>query len=498
MEQVISGTIPIATLPDTSDIAGGYFGLLQGIFYVVKGDIDKGRTVIKTIMEKPAFEAFPQSLRILCLGIFMIPIVYEQDSIEIETLSERIRLETVQGHNLFHHAFLSLLWGITALNSNKPYRALLYSREAIEKSRSSGGPVIEFIAGLLLGEALTDLNETDDAKSHLNSWQEIWERSGLHMFATAGALELVNIALREGRTNDARRYYENAVRLYPDCEHFRHILRPPGFVDRINRSMCMKEDDPTVWWPSADKIIRIRTFGALQLQIGDHTFSDHEWRSWRTKMLLKSLIVYGGVKVPTFKIAMLLWPDAEGDRAIGNLKVALFRLRQLGVSNRICIPAWVHLQHGRLSLSHWLCSVDSLAFDKSFTRVMKEGGTEELIRLLDLYADDFLKNDTTEIWVIQRRQELQEMFFKAVGRFVNIALESGEEESALSYIQKAIEKDPLRESLYGCRMKLFLSMGYPAEVLETYKLACHNLKSGLGISPGPALIALARKAGHSH
>lgn len=126
MEILISDTIPLAALPDTSYVARVFFGLIHGLFHVLKWDISKGKGILKKIAEDPAFEMLPPSIRLLSQGILMIPSVYEKNSREVEELSERIRRETVPENNFFHQAFFSLSLGIVALNTGRSYRALLY------------------------------------------------------------------------------------------------------------------------------------------------------------------------------------------------------------------------------------------------------------------------------------------------------------------------------------------------------------------------------------
>lgn len=67
-----------------------------------------------------------------------------------------------------------------------------------------------------------------------------------------------------------------------------------------------------------------------------------------------------GQKVPASRLADMLWPDAEGDKALQNLKVALHRLRRLGCREGDEPVNWVHVKQGRVSLVRGLCWVDVL------------------------------------------------------------------------------------------------------------------------------------------
>ena len=64
--------------------------------------------------------------------------------------------------------------------------------------------------------------------------------------------------------------------------------------------------------------------------------------------------------VPTTRLADMLWPDAEGDKALQNLKVALHRLRRLGCREGDEAVNWVHVKQGMVSLVRGLCWVDVL------------------------------------------------------------------------------------------------------------------------------------------
>jgi len=79
-----------------------------------------------------------------------------------------------------------------------------------------------------------------------------------------------------------------------------------------------------------------------------------------TGLMLVALICEGGQKVPASRLADMLWPDAEGDKALQNLKVALHRLRRLGCREGDEPVNWVHVKQGRVSLVRGLCWVDVL------------------------------------------------------------------------------------------------------------------------------------------
>ncbi len=101
--------------------------------------------------------------------------------------------------------------------------------------------------------------------------------------------------------------------------------------------------------------VRVRTFGGLTLEVDGQAVPANGKPQKRPLELLQALIALGGA-AGRERLADLLWPEAEGDRALDALEVALRRLRQLlGHADAL------RLRGGRLEIDPACVWVDALA-----------------------------------------------------------------------------------------------------------------------------------------
>jgi DNA-binding SARP family transcriptional activator len=325
------------------------------------------------------------------------------------------------------------------------------------------------------------------------SW---WEKNGFHLFAFAGAIEITNLHLKEGRQEEARRSYGKAMSFLPPGEEAPVVGRPAGFLETLKRSLYPERSGAEAWGNPEDAAIRIETFGELVIRIGDRTIYDGKWSGARTKNLLKALVVCGGTRVSEDLLVDTLWPEADGDRAMRNLKVALSRLRRIGCRKGEEPLHWIEVRGRHVSLVETVCVVDSIRFRRKLATAMKQGINRDLLlEALDLYKEDFLAHEKNESWIIRHREILREEFLKGVISLSHACIEAGEPERAVPYLQKAFDTDPLNGEVSHCLMRCHLEMGSRSGALKVFKKAKQILKKELGIEPGPSLMALAREAG---
>jgi DNA-binding SARP family transcriptional activator len=100
--------------------------------------------------------------------------------------------------------------------------------------------------------------------------------------------------------------------------------------------------------------VRVRTIGRFEIEVGGRVLAADGKPQKRPLELLQALIACGGA-ASTQRLADLLWPEAEGDRALDAFEVALRRLRQL-LGNAESLP----LRGGRLMLDEQRVWVDVL------------------------------------------------------------------------------------------------------------------------------------------
>jgi DNA-binding SARP family transcriptional activator len=121
---------------------------------------------------------------------------------------------------------------------------------------------------------------------------------------------------------------------------------------------------------------------------------------------------------------------------------------------------------------------------------------EEAIMLLQsaitLYNGPFLSM-MEQPWVSQRREELASNYAEALAGLARIYKHHDAPLDALGYYLRAAAASPQREDLARSIMELYRSLNRPAEALDIYERLEAELRSSLGVAPGPQTVELAKR-----
>ncbi len=463
----------------------------QGLFYAINGDAAHGREILERSIALPFFEHMPPSIWLLVHANLLFAIANCEDKDALENIAEKIRQHTIPRQNAFHHSYAHFSLGVAALGLGEAHRALAHAEQAIDRGIAAHSAVTRRMPVLLKGQALADLGRDEEALALFEEWLPVWCKAQYNTVAASAAQEAAIIQLRQGNPEQAAQWYQRAQSIIPAGEKLPLFHRPADTGKQLRQRLL---EQPELI--SRDSRVHIHCLGELRIEIGDKTIYDRKWRGRRNKALLKALIVHGGKKIPMSQLAELLWPDSEGDQAYRNLKVQIWRLRRLGISDGEEPLPWLQLQHGHLSLPDRHCEVDVLSFQSQLRLALHTDQPDWLAlkTALDSYTGDFLPGDLSETWIIEHRERLRRRYLEAVLTLATTAADPAAQLVTEPYLQKALEIDPLDERLYEQLMQLHLQSGYPARALEIYHAAQNALKKGLDISPGSALLELARKA----
>jgi PAS domain S-box-containing protein len=240
-----------------------------------------------------------------------------------------------------------------------------------------------------------------------------------------------------------------------------------------------------------DPIVNIQTFGSFCLTVNGQPMYDRLWKGRRSKELLKAIIVLGGTKVSMEKIASILWPDSDGDCALNNLKMALFRLRKIGDDNCVMPLNWLVIKHRRVSLVRSICRVDALEFCRNIERITDTESEESLQHILAQYTNDFLHQDEMP-WISPFRNHLRKLFIKGVLRFASMGNQA--DDVLLGFLEQAQQSGPLHEGVCACLMQYYIETGFPATALNIFNKAEKIISLQTGTRPGIVLRSLALQA----
>ena len=219
-------------------------------------------------------------------------------------------------------------------------------------------------------------------------------------------------------------------------------------------------------WP-----VKIYTLGRFEITIGENPLTFGRKAPKRTLALLKALIAFGGIEVPEQRLADVLWPDLDGDAALGSLSAALHRLRRLLGTNDV-----IRQSGGMLSLNRQCCYVDALAFE---ARIDDSSGRSPI----PLYEGPFLHADGDASWAVSMRERLRGKFIRAVILAGHNLEQAGAHEEAIRLYVRGIEADELIESFHQGLMRCHGKLGRSAEAASAYRRLSQALSIMLGTQP---------------
>jgi DNA-binding SARP family transcriptional activator len=484
---------PIADLPEVSPTSRALFQILRAIALYLAGDTGTPKDILREIVYHPDAQFLPGGVWFFATIQLFLTACCDEDHRLVEEISHLLQETAVRSHNNMIHGYVHMSFGVAALNQDNPQKAYFHANESMNRVQRSQCYVQELNTALLIGQSLSDLNRFEEALVHLENWIPKMQRAGTRQLQFSAELELVNLLSKQGQIDRARGSFDKIVSVWPKGYRLPAYFRRARFVEGIERTLM---PTPAIIVLSEHKApIRIEVFGEFRLTVRDHIIYDRKWKDRRTKVLLKAIVALGGSKVPLDSIIDLVWPDSDGDRALSSLKVALSRLRKTGWSDGESPLQWLAVKHHKVSLVKPLCFVDCIHFSEIIDYCLKEKfDIESLRKALGLYKGDFLERETFPIWIINHREQLRAKYVEAVKAIVNHYRTIKRPQSAISYLQDAISKEPLDEELYSLLMESQIDAGYPSQALRVFNKAKAVLSSELDALPGERLCNLAKQA----
>ncbi len=311
--------------------------------------------------------------------------------------------------------------GMLALLEGDAPTALRLMRAAVASARAGGFQMREHIA--LIANALAAAHSGEHAEAR----QAIEEVFSHPMFATCrwhhwvGGCVAAYAALQRDDEAGVQQHLGTALRVARECGYrhgpmlflcgdmmarlcamaLAHNIEPEIARDIVVRNQLKAPPQADEAWPWA---VRVRAFGALDVEIGGAPMASSRKESRRLLELLGVLAAHGQTPVPQDQIADALWPDADGDAARNALDNALHRLRKaLGGDDRIV------LRHGALALNPQRCWTDVAALEQVLAQIDAASAPQRPAlaqRVRWLYRAALLPAETLPI-VAARREALQ-------------------------------------------------------------------------------------------
>ena len=489
-ELLLLDTVPLLADPQLNPLSLVQHQITLAIIKTIQGKPQQAIGILLQILDHPMFPAAPPSLQLQTYNMLLDSHIVAGNLSQIDSIAEKIRSLAIPEHNNFSRSYLNFCLAMAALATGRPHKALAHAEEAHNRSKVGKSAIAIRMCALLYGQVLSELGQQERALNHLGQWHDRWMAADYRLIAALGRLEVSKIYQQQGKLEKARKSWHQAHNLLPPGEPMYQLYQPAGFYHKLEEKLFPPEPQEI---KECVHPVRIKTLGAFELEINGYKIYDRNWHGRQSKKLLKLLIAMGGKKVSTEKIAELLWPDADGDKAVNSLNVTLSRLRRVGIRNGQPSLLWLTVKHNKLSLAGNLCCTDALIFHEAINQSLKNGEDKnQLKQTLDSYTGNFLPQDTHLAEIQLFHNELLHLYTKGILQLTEHFSTKNNISEAIPYLEKASSHDPTNELLYIAQIKLYLQQNKRSKARETYHHACSSLFSQSKAKPGPELRSLVK------
>ncbi|HXV42097.1 MAG TPA: tetratricopeptide repeat protein [Anaerolineae bacterium] len=233
----------------------------------------------------------------------------------------------------------------------------------------------------------------------------------------------------------------------------------------------------TDWMSDADRL-QLKLFG--HFQVIDKNIPLTPKLRPRAQRLLVYLLLHRHMPRPRQSIAFTLWPDSTEEEALGTLRRALSEVR--ATLPPLAEADWLTATPRELGWNsnapHWL---DLEAFEQ----LIGQTTPAALHQAVTLYRGDLLP-EWDEEWLLVERERLRQIFSETLERLVVLLEAERDYRAAISYAQRLLRYDPLREETYQLLMRLYALSGDRTGALRVYQTCVAVLKRELDVEVSPA------------
>lgn len=204
--------------------------------------------------------------------------------------------------------------------------------------------------------------------------------------------------------------------------------------------------------------------------------------SGRVEAVLAHLLLHREAPQPRQRVAARLWPNSPEAQARTNLRHVLHTIRNRLPNAERYLEITSRTVRWRPDAPYRL---DVAEFERLLDHDDSAGGPERRQAVgaaVATYTGDLME-DCPDDWLLAERERLRRRYLDALAEAAGLYEASGELAEAISYAERLLRVDPLREQAYRQLMRLHDARGDRAQALRTYHVCCSVLERELGVEP---------------
>lgn len=255
---------------------------------------------------------------------------------------------------------------------------------------------------------------------------------------------------------------------------------------------------------SKDKgsVIRIRSFGVLEVAVGDDEVSGNMWKTQKAKFFFAFLAARWGRAVPEETVRDLFWPkNAEKGRKNVYWATSIVRRCLRGEGEKNADIEVLERQGETLRLHpetpRWHDLEEFVRLLAKAQKLEKEGKASAARplyrRLTRLYRGPYLEGCYMD-WAVRYRESLERQVVDALVRLGVLALEAKEYKESVEAVEQALGLDPCRQDAAAIGMKALAESSQPEKAVEMFQKVEKSLRVDFALEPNTELIELLYRA----
>jgi DNA-binding SARP family transcriptional activator/CheY-like chemotaxis protein len=230
----------------------------------------------------------------------------------------------------------------------------------------------------------------------------------------------------------------------------------------------------------------IRLFGPLSVEDGSRLLGPRDLGGSRPKQVLELLLAARGHRVPTDRLADLLWGEQLPQNAAGSLQTFVSVLRRHLASDRERARELVITEAEAYRFATDLVDLDLDRFDELLERSAHEPtrlARRSLEHALALVRGEVFEDEPYAKWAQGLRSTYQGRVLGAHLEAADAALAELDYAAALAHAEAAVVLDRFSERAHRCAMLALYALGRQHEALETYRRFRARIDEDLGLEP---------------